>query len=108
MTTALPNCPACGREWLRGLTWRHTTACPHYEPDSATAAADHDRYRGVRPMTDTERTLTDGYFAPPPAGAHLAVRFHHAGGVHAREVVERLDGRGNVTRPARRAGADDE
>lgn len=108
MTTPLPPCPACGREWLRGLTWRHTTACIHYEPDSATAAADHDRYRGTRPMTATEQELTREHFIDPPEGWTLAVRFHHAGGVHHREVVEHLDGRGNVTRPAQRAGAADE
>lgn len=107
----LPDCPRCGGRhnlsggWVDSLTWRHETYCPLYERDSATAAADHERGRGIRPMTDTEKELTREQFEIPPEGLALGVKFRHSG-VHRRRVfVVAPDG--YALRPARRRGADD-
>lgn len=107
----LPDCPRCGRPhnispgWLDSLTWRHETSCPLYERDSATAAADHERGRGVRPMTETEKELTHEQYEEPPEGLALGVKFRHSG-VHRRRPVL-VDDRGHAVRPARRRGDDD-
>lgn len=107
----LPACPRCGGEhqisegWLDSLTWKHRTSCPLYERDSATAAADHENGRGVRPMTPTERELIQHVYEIPPADFRLGVKFRHTG-VHRRRVVL-LDDRDHAVRPARRRGADD-
>ena len=108
-TVPLPPCPECAGEHLRALTFRHRTSCSLYERDSATAAADHDRGRGIRDLTDTERTLIRDEYEEPDEGWELAVQFDHAGGIHWRKVVERaaLFGPGTVVRAAIRRGADD-
>lgn len=98
----LPDCPVCGREHLYGLTWRHETGCPHYSGDTPTGAADAERRRGVRPLTETEQALIAGAYVDPPEGWELAVKFDHVGGIHHREVVERQASSGRVTRPAER------
>ena len=98
-------CPSCGGRYLYGLTWKHTTACPLYERDSATAAADFERRGGIREMTESEAALTAGAFEDPPEGWTSAVRFEHRG-IHWRNVVER-DTSGHFARPATLRGEAD-
>src|SRR5699024_10681410 len=61
----LPPCPACGGAYLYGLTFQHRTSCRFYGPDSATAAADHEKREGVRPLTPTEKELIQDEYDSP-------------------------------------------
>lgn len=100
----LPPCPACGGAYLYGLTFQHRTSCRFYEPDSATAAADHEKREGVRPLTPTEKELIQDEYDQPEEPESLGVRFRHYG-VHLRHVVCR-DGAGRILGLAARRSAD--
>lgn len=99
---SLPPCPRCEGQHLYALTFAHDVRCDLYSLDSATAAADHDRVRGVRPMTTTERILTDDQYDEPGEGLDLAVAFTHTG-IHQRRVVV-VDASGRYVSDAEQRG----
>lgn len=103
--TALRPCPACAGRHLYGLSFAHAARCDLYALDSATAAADHDRVRGVRPLTSTERKLIHDQYDQPAEGLDLAVAFTHTG-IHDRRVVV-VDASGRVVADAEQRGDHD-